>query len=56
MIEQIVIENLTRNVNEGHLKEIFGAYGDILEIDMPNNKACMDYLVRFLCLLSKLTT
>ena len=37
---QIVVERLTKNVNEGHLREIFGAYGVIREIDLPMNKQC----------------
>lgn len=31
----LAIGNLTRNVNEGHLKEIFGVYGEILQVSYP---------------------
>ena len=37
---QIVVEKLTKNVNESHLREIFGAYGPIQELDMPMNRQC----------------
>lgn len=40
MTLQIVVEKLTKNVNESHLREIFGAYGSIQELDMPMNKQC----------------
>ncbi|RPB23452.1 hypothetical protein L211DRAFT_745760, partial [Terfezia boudieri ATCC MYA-4762] len=33
----IVIEKLTKNVTEEHIREIFGVYGDIKFIDMPLN-------------------
>ncbi|KAK2760375.1 hypothetical protein FQN54_002445 [Arachnomyces sp. PD_36] len=35
---KIVVEKLTKNVNESHLREIFGAYGDIDSIDLPMNQ------------------
>ncbi|KAK5128522.1 hypothetical protein LTR85_003191 [Meristemomyces frigidus] len=38
---KIVIEKLTKNVNEGHLREIFSTYGDIQELEMPMNKQFM---------------
>lgn len=31
----LALSNLTRNVNEGHLKEIFGCYGEIIGISYP---------------------
>ncbi|KAF9740384.1 hypothetical protein PMIN02_011590 [Paraphaeosphaeria minitans] len=34
---KIVIEQLTKNVNEGHLREIFGSYGPIKDIKLPVN-------------------
>ncbi|MCJ1431133.1 hypothetical protein MMC27_000484 [Xylographa pallens] len=34
----IVVEKLTKNVNEAHLREIFGAYGPIREVDLPMNR------------------
>ncbi|KAL8843060.1 MAG: hypothetical protein Q9176_002363 [Flavoplaca citrina] len=37
----IVVEKLTKNVNENHLREIFGAYGSIKELDLPMNKSFM---------------
>lgn len=37
---QVVIEKLTKNVNEDHLREIFGAYGQIRDLDMPMNRQC----------------
>lgn len=37
---QIVVEKLTKNVNEAHLREIFGAYGPIKDIDLPMNRQC----------------
>ena len=39
-LDQIVVEKLTKNVNEGHLQEIFGSYGAIKEIDLPMNRQC----------------
>ncbi|KAG7291392.1 hypothetical protein NEMBOFW57_001410 [Staphylotrichum longicolle] len=35
---QIVVERLTKNVNEDHLYEIFGQYGDIDDLDLPVNR------------------
>ncbi|KAI9893753.1 MAG: hypothetical protein M1814_005969 [Vezdaea aestivalis] len=35
---KIVVEKLTKNVNEEHLKEIFAVYGQIREVDMPINR------------------
>ena len=37
---QIVVERLTKNVNEDHLYEIFGQYGNIDDLDLPVNKNC----------------
>ncbi|KAI5794507.1 hypothetical protein DFH27DRAFT_613022 [Peziza echinospora] len=34
---KIVIEKLTKNVTEDHIREIFGVYGDIKFVDMPTN-------------------
>ncbi|KAL9027121.1 MAG: hypothetical protein Q9196_004316 [Gyalolechia fulgens] len=39
--EMIVVEKLTKNVNDNHLHEIFGAYGHIKDLDMPLNKQFM---------------
>jgi hypothetical protein len=38
---QIVVEKLTKNVNRGHLDEIFGKYGKIQDLDLPMNHQCM---------------
>jgi len=35
-----VVEKLTKNVNEAHLREIFGSYGQIQSLDMPANRQC----------------
>lgn len=37
---KIVVEQLTKNVTEAHLQEIFGSYGRIESIDMPLNRQC----------------
>jgi RNA-binding protein with serine-rich domain 1 len=37
---KIVVEKLTKNVTEGHLREIFGTYGRIESFDMPMNRQC----------------
>ncbi|KAJ5090416.1 hypothetical protein N7532_009100, partial [Penicillium argentinense] len=38
---KIVIEKLTKNVTENHLREIFGSFGEIENIDLPMNRAFM---------------
>ena len=38
---KIVVEKLTKNVNHGHLEEIFGKYGTIKDIDLPMNRHCV---------------
>ncbi|RDW62090.1 hypothetical protein BP6252_11523 [Coleophoma cylindrospora] len=38
---KVVIEKLTKNVNEEHLREIFGTYGTIRDLDMPMNRQFM---------------
>ncbi|TDZ20199.1 RNA-binding protein with serine-rich domain 1 [Colletotrichum orbiculare MAFF 240422] len=35
---KIVVERLTKNINEGHLEEIFGQYGPIKDLDLPINR------------------
>ncbi|RVX74425.1 hypothetical protein B0A52_01551 [Exophiala mesophila] len=37
----IVVEKLTKNVTEAHLREIFGTYGHIESVDLPMNKQFM---------------
>jgi RNA recognition motif-containing protein len=34
-LPQIVVEKLTKNVNESHLHEIFGQFGRIKDLDLP---------------------
>ena len=36
----VVITNLTRNVVEGHLRVIFGFYGEVVKIDLPMYAKC----------------
>ncbi|KAK5734991.1 hypothetical protein LTR17_008480 [Elasticomyces elasticus] len=38
---KIVIEKLTKNVHEAHLREIFSTYGAIAELEMPMNPQFM---------------
>ncbi|KAI1140622.1 RNA-binding domain-containing protein [Hypoxylon sp. FL0543] len=35
---KIVVEKLTKTINEDHLREIFGQYGPIRDLDMPMNR------------------
>ncbi|QQK40007.1 AAA family ATPase, putative [Penicillium digitatum] len=39
--QQIVVEKLTKNVTENHIREIFGGFGEIEYLDLPINKAFM---------------
>ncbi|MCJ1410715.1 hypothetical protein MMC19_004801 [Ptychographa xylographoides] len=39
--QRIVVEKLTKNVNEDHLREIFGSYGTIREVELPMNRQTM---------------
>ncbi|CAI7670695.1 unnamed protein product [Penicillium bialowiezense] len=38
---KIVVEKLTKNVTENHVREIFGGFGEIEYLDVPINKAFM---------------
>ncbi|TDZ74852.1 Serine/arginine-rich splicing factor SR45 [Colletotrichum trifolii] len=38
LASNIVVERLTKNINEGHLEEIFGQYGPIKDLDLPINR------------------
>ncbi|KAJ5964626.1 uncharacterized protein N7479_004502 [Penicillium vulpinum] len=38
---KIVVEKLTKNVTENHIREIFGGFGEIEYLDLPINKAFM---------------
>jgi RNA recognition motif-containing protein len=40
-----VVEKLTKNVTENHIREIFGDFGDIEYLDLPINKACESYFL-----------
>ncbi|OBT72682.1 hypothetical protein VF21_08551 [Pseudogymnoascus sp. 05NY08] len=35
---KIVVERLTKNINENHLRELFGSFGEIIDMDMPMNR------------------
>ncbi|KAI3543879.1 RNA recognition domain-containing protein [Colletotrichum filicis] len=35
---KIVVERLTKNINEAHLEEIFGQFGHIKDLDLPINR------------------
>ena len=37
---QIVVERLSKNINEDHLYEIFGDFGPIKDLDLPINRTC----------------
>lgn len=39
-LPQIIVERLSKNVHEGHLREIFGRYGPIQDLDLPINRTC----------------
>ncbi|KAH8661982.1 hypothetical protein BX600DRAFT_437414 [Xylariales sp. PMI_506] len=39
--QQIVVEKLTKNITEDHLREIFGQYGTIKDLDLPMNRQFM---------------
>lgn len=37
---KVVVERLTKNVREGHLREIFEVYGQLKDVDLPMNQQC----------------
>lgn len=43
LTEQIVVEQLTKNVTEDHLYEIFGKYGPIKDLKLPLNPVCKSF-------------
>ena len=36
----VIVNNLTRNVVEAHLRTIFGFYGEIVKVDLPLYGKC----------------
>lgn len=40
--QQIVVERLSKNINEQHLHEIFGQFGRIKDLDLPMNRTCKE--------------
>ena len=36
----MVVEGISKNVHKGHLDEIFGVYGKIIQIDLPIFAVC----------------
>jgi len=47
----VVVKNLTRNVVEGHLRKVFGYYGEIKKVDLPLYAKCV---LLYLCILVQL--
>ena len=43
----IIVNNLTRNVVESHIRMIFGFYGQIVKIDLPLYGKCAFHLALF---------
>lgn len=39
-----MVEKLTKNVNEGHLRELFEPFGKIVDMDLPMNRQCKLFL------------
>jgi RNA-binding protein with serine-rich domain 1 len=37
----VIVNNLTRNVVESHLRIIFGFYGEVVKIDLPLYGKCV---------------
>lgn len=40
---QIVVEKLSKTINEEHLREIFGRYGTIRDLDLPISRQCRSF-------------
>lgn len=38
--QKIVVERLSKNINEEHLYEIFGQFGPVKDLDLPMNRTC----------------
>ena len=53
---EVHVSNLSKNVKYGHLKEIFGYYGNIKNIDMNynNNSANIIIIMKKIMMLKKL--
>jgi RNA-binding protein with serine-rich domain 1 len=43
---KIVVEKLTKNVTDAHLREIFGSYGEIESLELPMNRQCEYFHLR----------
>ncbi|KAJ5144767.1 Serine/arginine-rich splicing factor SR45 [Penicillium atrosanguineum] len=43
---KIVVEKLTKNVTENHIREVFGSFGDIEYLDLPMNRSCETFFPR----------
>jgi len=53
---KIVVEKLTKNVTENHLREIFGVYGVVQSVDMPMNKTCELFFLQCASFLKQVLT
>lgn len=46
----IIVNNLTRNVVETHLRTVFGFYGEIVKLDLPLFAKCKSFPSLFVLL------